>query len=213
MIRQLLPRNAIKPQHVKIVQLLLHLGCWWWLGRGYWLALNDRIGGEPVESLIHLYGDTALQLLLATLVVSPFVRYSRQSALMRLRRPLGLYSALFACAHLTIYIAYDLQFQWSTLLSEVVKRPYITVGFCAWLLVMALAVTSLPKLVRRLGRRWKQLHNCIYLIAILVCIHYWWSVKADIAEPALYCLILSVLLFFRGDKFLRYFGQLFSTIR
>ena len=144
MIRQLLPANTLKPLHVKIVQLLLHIGCWWWLGRGYWLALNDKIGGEPVESLIHLYGITALQLLLVTLVITPFVHYSRQSALMRLRRPLGLYSALFASAHLAVYIVYELQWQWRELISEVIKRPYITVGFCAWLLLTALAITWRP---------------------------------------------------------------------
>jgi len=213
MIRRLLPPNTINRRHVTWARWLLHLICWFFLLRAYYLALNDKIGGDPVESLIHFYGLSALKLLLLTLMITPLVRYSRQTALMMLRRPLGLYAALFASAHLCVYIAYDLQFNWPMVASEIAKRPYITVGFVAWLLLLALAITSLPKLVRSMGKRWKQLHNFIYLIGILACLHFLWSVKADLTEPAIYTLILAILLFLRGDKFLRYFRKRPANVR
>ncbi|BFM05486.1 protein-methionine-sulfoxide reductase heme-binding subunit MsrQ [Halioxenophilus aromaticivorans] len=175
------------------------------MASAYWSALNDTIGGDPVESLIHFYGLSALRLLLLSLVLTPLVRFSRQPALMRLRRPLGLWAAAFATAHLAVYVVYDLQMNWALVLSEVIERPYITVGFVAWLVLSVLAVTSLPRLVRALGKRWKPLHNTVYLAAALVCLHFLWSVKADIVEPGLYILILAVLLFLRKEKLFRYF--------
>ena len=204
MIHRLLPPNSISRRHSGWLRLAVHIICCVQLVRGFWLAWTDKIGGDPVESLIHLYGITSLQLLLLTLSVTPFVRFCRQPSLMRLRRPLGLYAAAFASSHLMIYIAYELNFHWGEVAREIVLRPYITVGFVAWLILMVLTVTSIPAMIRKLGKRWKPLHNAIYLVGILVCVHFIWSVKADISEPALYFAILAVLLFMRGDKLLRY---------
>lgn len=204
MIPKFLPPNTLTTKRIAIVRLLLHGGLLFLLGYWYWQALNDAIGGDPVETLLHRYGVTALQLVLASLCVTPLVRYIRQPALMRLRRPLGLWAAAFACAHIWVYLAYELQWDWQLVFSELAKRPYIWVGFAAWLILMILAVTSIPKLVRRLGRRWKTLHNTVYMAAILICVHFLWSVKADLTEPALYSALLAVLLFLRAEKLRRY---------
>lgn len=200
--------NTITHQHTNWLRLALHLVCIFILVQAYMRALNDTIGGDPVESLIHFYGLGALRLLLLSLLITPLVRYFRQSAVMRLRRPLGLYAAAYAVAHFAVYIVYELQFDWPQVFSELVKRPYITVGFVALVILLVLAVTSLPRLVRRLGRRWKPLHNMVYLAALLICTHFLWSVKADIVEPGLYFVMLIVLLYMRKDKLLRYFPNI-----
>ncbi len=210
MIRRILPPNIISRRLSGWLRLVLHVICCFLLIQGYWLAWTDNIGGDPVESLIHFYGITSLRLLLLTLMVTPFVRYCRQPALMRLRRPLGLYSAAFATSHFIIYIVYELNCQWSEVLTEIVARPYITVGFVAWLILTVLAITSLPKLIRKLGKHWKPLHNLIYLAGILVCLHFIWSVKADITEPALYIFMLAILLLLRLDKLQRYLRKWFA---
>lgn len=202
-----LPPNTLTRGHATVLRLCLHIVCCYWLVSAYWLALNDAIGGDPVESLLHFYGLGALRLLLLSLLVTPLVRYLRQSRLMFLRRPLGLYSAAYATAHIAVYVVYELQFDWSQIFAELIERPYITVGFVAWLILVVLAVTSLPRLVRILGKRWKQLHNTVYLCALLGCVHFIWSVKADIVEPGLYLFMLAVLLFLRKEKLLRYWGR------
>ena len=201
----MLAPNRISRTHVVYVRVVIHVLCCWWLISAYRAALNDTIGGDPVQSLIHFYGTGGLRLLLLSLLITPAVRYLRQPALMRLRRPLGLYAAAYATAHFAVYVVYDLQMNWLEVFSELVQRPYITLGFVAWLLLSVLAITSIPRLVRALGRRWKQLHNSVYLAAAIVCVHFLWSVKADIVEPGLYIVILLILLFMRKDKFFRYF--------
>ncbi len=203
----MLAPNFISRIHVGWLRLSLHVACCWWLASAYFSALNDTIGGDPVQSLIHFYGLAALRLLLLSLFMTPLVRYARQPALMRLRRPLGLWAAAFASAHLSVYVVYDLQMNWAEVFSEIIKRPYITVGMLAWLILLVLAITSVPRLVRALGKRWKQLHNVVYLSAALVCLHFLWSVKADIVEPGLYIVILGMLLWLRKDKFFRYFRR------
>jgi sulfoxide reductase heme-binding subunit YedZ len=110
---------------------------------------------------------------------------------------LGLYVFAYATLHLTAYLVLDLRGYWAQIFEEIVKRPYITVGFAAWLLLIPLAVTSTKSAIRRLGRNWGRLHKLVYVIAVLAVLHFWWLVKSDIREPLLYAAILAVLLGWR----------------
>ncbi|MBY6017071.1 protein-methionine-sulfoxide reductase heme-binding subunit MsrQ [Halomonas denitrificans] len=152
-----------------------------------WLAVQSgAAGGDPVQYLIHFLGMGILNTLAATLLVSPLARWRRWPWLMRVRRLLGLWCFTYALLHLAAFLVFDLLLDWSLLLGEVVKRPYITVGMVAFVVLLALAVTS-PKLAqRKLGRRWQALHRWVYLVAILGPVHFWWSVKSGNWEPALY---------------------------
>lgn len=162
-----------------------------------WDAMHGTLGTDPVAQLEHRSGDWALRLLLATLAITPLRRISGWHKAIRFRRMLGLFSFFYVSVHLTIYLAIDLGGFWSQLLGEIVKRPYITVGFTAWLLLIPLALTSTQKMMRRLGRRWQRLHRLAYLIALLGVLHYFWLVKADHREPALYLAIWIVLMLAR----------------
>lgn len=162
-----------------------------------WDALHDTLGTDPVAQLEHRSGDWALRLLLATLAMTPLRRITQRAEWLRYRRMLGLFAFFYACLHLTIYLVVDLGGYWSQLLTEIAKRPYMTVGFSAWLLLVPLALTSTRAMMRRLGRRWQQLHRLVYVSAALACLHFLWLVKADRREPLLYLGILVGLLAFR----------------
>jgi sulfoxide reductase heme-binding subunit YedZ len=116
---------------------------------------------------------------------------------------LGLFAFFYACLHLTTYLWLDQFFIWQDILADIVKRPFITVGFASFVILAALAATSTDGMLRRLGRRWKTLHRGVYLAAILGVVHFWWLVKADIREPALYAGLLAVLLGYRVVRALR----------
>ncbi|MDE1961779.1 MAG: sulfoxide reductase heme-binding subunit YedZ [Xanthomonadaceae bacterium] len=165
-----------------------------------WDAAHGALGPDPVAQLEHRSGYWALRLLLATLAVTPLRRLSGWHKAIRFRRMLGLFAFFYASVHLTIYLVIDLGGFWSQLLGEIVKRPYITVGFAAWLLLIPLALTSTQRMMRRLGRHWQQLHRLAYLIALLGVLHYFWLVKADHREPALYLAIWIVLMLVRWPR-------------
>ncbi|MGH8042905.1 MAG: sulfite oxidase heme-binding subunit YedZ [Rudaea sp.] len=167
---------------------LAHLG---------WDVWHNTLGTDPVAQLEHRSGDWALRLLLATLAITPLRRVTGWHKAVRFRRMLGLFAFFYVSVHLTIYLVVDLGGFWSQLLGEIVKRPYITVGFSAWLLLIPLALTSTKSMMRRLGRRWQQLHRLVYLAALLGTLHFLWLVKADHREPALYLGVLVVLLLLR----------------
>jgi sulfoxide reductase heme-binding subunit YedZ len=162
-----------------------------------WDAVHGTLGTDPVARLEHRSGDWALRLLLATLAVTPLRRLGGWHKIVRFRRMLGLFAFFYVSVHLTIYLAIDLGGFWSQLLGEIVKRPYITVGFAAWLLLIPLALTSTQGAMRRLGRNWQRLHRLAYLIALLGVLHYLWLVKADHREPALYLAVWIVLMLAR----------------
>lgn len=165
-----------------------------------WLffAVNDgRLGGDPVKELTHYLGMGALRLLLLTLLISPLARLVNFSQLNRLRRPLGLWCFVWASLHFLTWLALDLGFDWRLIGGELVTRSYILLGFTAWLTLLALAVTSLPRLMRRMGRRWKKLHGLLYPVVLLVCWHFWWSLKSGWIEPAIYLLLALCLLCWR----------------
>lgn len=182
---------------VRVGKPLVFLLCLVPLGHLLWRVVMETIGANPVETLIHATGDWTLRLLLITLAITPLRRLTGQVWLIRFRRQLGLFAFFYACLHLTAYLWLDQFFDWRAIIEDIVKRPYITVGFAAFVLLIPLAVTSTRGWTRRLGRRWKTLHRAVYLIAILGVVHYLWLVKADRFEPILYGVILAGLLAFR----------------
>lgn len=154
----------------------------------------DRLGANPVETLLHSTGDWTLRLLLVTLAVTPLRRISGWAWLVRLRRMLGLFAFFYATLHFTVYLWLDRQLSLDEIAVDILERPYITLGFAALLILALLAATSPKAMVRRLGRRWKALHRGAYIAAILGVCHFWWLVKADVTEPAIYAACLAVLL-------------------
>jgi sulfoxide reductase heme-binding subunit YedZ len=165
-----------------------------------WDTWHGALGADPVAQLEHRSGDWALRLLLATLAITPLRRLTGWNKAIRFRRMLGLFAFFYVSVHLTIYLVIDLGGFWSQLLTEIAKRPYITVGFTAWLLLIPLALTSTNAMMRRLGRNWQRLHKLVYLIATLGVLHFLWLVKADHREPAIYLGVLIVLLLLRLPK-------------
>lgn len=164
---------------------------------------SDALGADPVAEIEHRLGIWALRLLLLTLAVTPLRQLLKQPLLLRFRRMLGLYAFAYASLHLAAYLVLDLRGYWTQIFVEIVKRPYITVGFAAWLLLLPLAFTSTTGWMRRLGRNWAKLHKLVYAIAVLAVLHFWWLVKSDIREPALYAGILAALLGWRVYKALQ----------
>ncbi len=189
--------NAVQDRHVIALKALIHLLCLGLLARAYYLGFSDQLGGDPVKAIIHYTGIGALNLLLLTLSVTPLSRLLKQARLLRLRRLLGLYCFAWALAHLVNFALFDVQMDVDLLLTELTKRPYIVVGMCAFVILLALALTSIPAAMRAMGRRWKTLHRLVYLAALCVCVHFYWSVKADVTEPVLYFLALFLLLALR----------------
>lgn len=157
-----------------------------------WLALRAfavaglSLGPNPVEALLHGLGLWALRLLLLTLCVRPAAVLLRQPRLMRLRRMVGLFAFTYVALHFLVWLVLDRGLDWSGILADIAKRPYITVGFAAFVLLVPLAVTSTDRWMRRLGRRWHSLHRLVYVAALLGSLHFLWLVKADWREPALY---------------------------
>lgn len=161
---------------------------------------GNALGADPVAEIEHRLGLWALRLLLATLAITPLRQLTGQPVLVRFRRMLGLYAFAYATLHLSAYLVLDLRGYWALVFEEIAKRPYITVGFAAWLLLVPLAVTSTKGWIRRLGRNWARLHKLVYLVGVLAVLHFWWIVKTDVREPLLYAAILAVLLGWRAWK-------------
>ncbi len=158
-----------------------------------WRAMTDALGANPVEAVTRSTGWWTLTLLCVTLAVTPLRRATGAHWLVRLRRMLGLYAFFYACLHFTTYIWLDVWFDLAAVAKDIVKRPFITVGFSAFVLLVPLAATSTNAMQRRLGRNWRRLHRLVYVIAVLGVLHFWWLVKRDITEPALFGLVVAAL--------------------
>ena len=157
-------------------------------------AARGALAANPVETITHTTGQWALRLLLATLAVTPLRRLAGWSFVAPWRRSLGLLAFLYATLHFATFLALDLGFDLSALGEEVAERPYVTLGFTAFVLLAPLAVTSTRGWQRRLGRRWLTLHRAVYAAAVLGVLHFVWLVKADLAEPLVYAALLAALL-------------------
>ena len=161
-------------------------------------AFDGNLGANPVETILHHFGEWALRLMLVTLAVTPLRRLTGWNQLVRLRRMLGLYAFFYAVLHLATYVVLDRSLLLEEVLEDLTDRPYITVGFAALVLLVPLAATSTNAMVRRLGgRRWRRLHRLAYVAAIGGVVHFWWLVKADVREPVVYAAILAILLLLR----------------
>ena len=170
--------------------LLLALRGW-----NSWRGQSLNLGANPIEFITRNLGEWTLIFLMITLTVTPLRRLSGWQWLIKLRRMLGLFAFFYAALHFVTYIWLDQFFDLQDIVKDVIKRPFITVGFAAFLCLIPLAVTSTNAMVKRLGgKRWQALHRLVYAVAILGVVHYWWLVKKDIREPLLYAAILAVLL-------------------
>ena len=163
------------------------------------LGFQDRLGANPIEFITHSTGFWTLTFLCITLAVTPLRRLTGWQQLIRVRRMLGLFAFFYACAHLVTYVWFDQWFSLEEIAKDIWKRPFITVGFAAFVLLVPLAITSTNRMMRRLGRRWSQLHRLVYVIVILGVAHFWWlkEDKNDLSEPWLFAGIVAVLLLFR----------------
>jgi len=163
-----------------------------------WRIAHDALGANPVEAINRFTGDWALRFLLITLAITPLRRLTGFNLLVRWRRMLGLFAFFYATLHITSFVWIDQGFDVDEIIKAVIKRPFITVGFLAFVLLIPLALTSTNAMVRRLGgKRWQQLHRLVYVIGGLAVLHFFWMVKSDIREPLLYAAILLLLLGYR----------------
>lgn len=165
------------------------------LGYLIWAFLTNHLEAEPVKGMEHFTGRTALVILFLTLCVTPLRRLTRRNGLIKLRRLIGLFAFFYALVHFSIFLVFDLELSFGDLAREVVKRPYIAVGFGALVILTLLALTSPQAMVRRLGgKRWQALHRLIYLAAAAGVLHFTWAQKKDIRLPLIYAVVLAVIL-------------------
>lgn len=166
-----------------------------WLG---WQAYQGDLGANPIERLIRQLGVWGLRLLIVGLTITPLARLLRQPRLIRVRRPIGLFAFGYILLHLSTYIGVDQFFDWQAIWKDIVKRPFITIGMVAFLLLVPLAATSFNAAIRRLGPlTWRRLHRLIYLIVPMGVVHYYLLVKADHRPPLIYGAIVLLLLGWR----------------
>ena len=175
------------------------------LGVLVWRALTASLGANPVEFIQHATGDWTLRFLVFTLSITPLRKLLKLPDLIRFRRMLGLFAFFYACLHFLTYLGPDQSFDLAAIWRDVAKRPFITVGFTAFVLLIPLAITSTAGWIRRLGgRRWQILHRAIYISVICGVIHYYWLVKSAVLRPLTYAAIVAVLLLWRlGDWLIR----------
>lgn len=167
-------------------------------------GVGGTLGANPVEAIQDHFGEWGLRFVLLTLAVTPARKISGWIWLARIRRMLGLFSFFYVLMHFVVWLLLDQRLLISAIIEDIVERPFITLGMFAFMLLLVLATTSTKGMRRRLGRRWQQLHNSVYLIAVLGVWHYWWQVKKDFSEPLVYAVILAVLLGYRmWDRYWR----------
>jgi len=158
---------------------------------------TDSLSANPVEDITHRTGEWALHFLIVTLSITPLRGITGWQNIQHVRRMLGLYSFFYAVLHLSIYLL-DQSFSFDEILTDILKRPYITIGFSALLMMLPLALTSNRFSMRKLGPRWKRLHSLVYVIAVAAVLHFLWLVKADTLEPVIYAIVIVLLLAWRA---------------
>lgn len=176
----------------------LFLACLIPLSRLAWYGYSDQLGANPIEFITRSLGTWTLVFLLLTLSITPLRNLSGWSWLIKLRRMAGLFAFFYALLHFITYIWLDQFFDLGSIYKDVIKRPFITVGFTAFVLLIPLAATSTNAMMKKLGgKRWQVLHKLVYVIAIFAVLHYWWLVKKDLTQPLIYASILTILLGYR----------------
>ena len=184
------------------------------LAPALWLAGQAAfgdLGANPIESVEHTTGAWALRLLLATLAVTPLRRLTRWQAIATQRRTLGLFAFAYVAVHFFTWSVLDNGLEWASISEDIAKRPFVTVGFTAFVLLIPLAATSTRASIKRLGKRWIKLHRLVYVTAALGVLHFFWLVKKDLRPPLVYAAVLAVLLGVR--VWWRYSKSRSSTVR
>jgi len=160
--------------------------------------ITGQLGANPIEEIMDRFGNWSLRFILITLAVTPLRRITGWNWLARFRRMFGLFTFFYVLMHFLTWLILDQGLLLSAIFEDLLERPFITIGFAAFLFLISLAATSTSAARRRMGSRWQELHNLAYVIGILGVWHYWWQVKKDVAEPLVYAVILAVLLGYRG---------------
>jgi sulfoxide reductase heme-binding subunit YedZ len=187
-----------KHEYIPWIKAAVLVACLIPLGHLVWHGFRNRLGANPVEFITHSTGWWALAFILITLCVTPLRKIAGLPWLLRLRRMLGLFAFFYASLHFVTYIWLDQFFVWKDIVKDIGKRPFIMLGFAAFMLLIPLAITSTNKMVKRLGaRRWQWLHRLIYVLAIVAVAHFWWLVKKDTTEPFIFAVLLATLLIIR----------------
>jgi methionine sulfoxide reductase heme-binding subunit len=159
-----------------------------------WAAWHEALGPNPISEITHTTGDWTIRFVLITLAITPFRKLTGWNPIIRYRRMFGLFAFFYGSLHFLTWFGLDQGFELKYIVDDIVKRPYITVGFLGFVLMIPLALTSTAGWIRRLGgKRWNQLHRLIYVTGIAGVVHYWWLVKADISRPLAYGAILALL--------------------
>ena len=188
-------RKLLSSKWTKVVLFLL---CLVPLGALAWRAFHGGLGANPVEFVQHATGDWILRFLVFTLAITPLRKLLNLPELIRFRRMLGLFAFFYVCLHFLTYLGPDQSFDLSGMWKDVAKRPFITVGFAAFVSLIPLAITSTAGWIRRLGgKRWQLLHRAIYFAAVCGVIHYYWLVKSDVRKPLFYGALVGILLLWR----------------
>jgi len=197
----------ISTRGIFVLKLFIHLCA---LATLLWLAYlveNDHLGADPVKEMIHFLGKTGLNFLLLTLSVTPLIKRLKQPLLIRVRRLLGVYSFAWICLHLLVFIWLELGWELALFIDEVIKRPYLSLGTIAWIILLLLTITSFEFFKRLMKRNWLTLHRFVYWAVLFATIHYYWSVKAGLVEAGIYLFICLVLLLERKQYFLSFIKQ------
>ncbi len=188
-------RSLLISKWTKVAVFLL---CLVPFGELVWRIIKSELGANPVEFLQHATGDWTLRFLVFTLCITPFRKLFKLPDLIRFRRMLGLFAFFYVCLHFLTYLGPDQSFDLSAMWKDVAKRPFITVGFAAFVSLIPLAITSTAGWIRRLGgKRWQMLHRSIYFAAVCGVIHYYWLVKSDVRKPLFYGALVALLLLWR----------------
>jgi sulfoxide reductase heme-binding subunit YedZ len=183
--------------HSRTLKPVLFIACLIPLGQLLYDGWTDNLTANPIEFVTHFTGDWALLLLLATLTVTPLRKVTGWNQVIKFRRMLGLFAFFYALLHFATYLVLDHFFDFDAIIKDIMKRPYVTAGFTAFVLMLPLAITSTAGMIRRLGKRWQPLHRLVYVVAAAGVIHFYWLVKADIRRPVQYGTALAVLLSYR----------------
>lgn len=184
----------------KVVVFVVCLGPAAWL---VWRGIQQDLTADPIKYITHFTGDWILRFLVITLAITPLRKLLHVPQLIRFRRMFGLFAFFYAFLHFSTWIGLDQTFNWAAMWADVMKRPFITVGFTGFVLLIPLALTSTAGWIRRLGgKRWQMLHRLIYATAVLGVIHYYWLVKSDVRKPLEYAFLVGILLAWRIGSWL-----------
>lgn len=196
----------ISARSIFYLKVLIHLSAFTtfvWLA---YLVDQDLLGADPVKEMIHFLGKTALNLLLLTLAITPLIKRLKQPLLIRVRRLLGLYSFVWVCLHLLVFIWLELNWELLLFFDEVLKRPYLSFGAVAWIIFLLLSITSVNAIKRLMKKNWLTLHRFVYWAVLFATVHYYWSVKAGLIEASIY---LAICLYLLAER-KQYFRSLFK---